>query len=197
MLLQIKSLCVDLKGVQTFALHCRSSWGFPVFQPELHYTQFVLQALNLVWLKSCMCLLSRWCQSEEKSRVNSSQEHRLRELEGQYAEATTLLHVQGSLVSDLQAQIHNLSMLVEKVRRNPGCMINIVRTSPLLSTQHTLHPGMPIQASWPHRLRQGHVQREILKSTTVEPPGGALPCRITTEMELVLDKAKNWFLMLT
>ena len=86
-------------------------------------------------------------QSEEKSRLNSSLEQRFHELEEHYAEATTLLHIQGSLVYDLQAQIQNLSMLVEKVRRNPGCMINIVRTSPLLSAQQALHPGRLSQAS--------------------------------------------------
>lgn len=82
-------------------------------------------------------------QSEEKNRNNSSIEQRLHELEDHYADATTLLHIQGSLIYDLQAQIQNLSLLVEKVRRNPGCMINIVRTSPMLSAQEALHPGRP------------------------------------------------------
>lgn len=96
---------------------------------------------SLLFSSTSKCFSSCFLQSEEKSRLNSSQEHRFRELEVQYAEAATLLHVQGSLISDLQAQIRNLSMLVEKVRRNPGCTINIVRTSPLLSSQHALHPG--------------------------------------------------------
>src|SRR4029434_5201822 len=48
-------------------------------------------------------------------------------------------HLQGSLLYSLQAQIGNLSLQVEKVRRNPGCMINIVKTSPLLSAQEALH----------------------------------------------------------
>ncbi|XP_031437136.1 uncharacterized protein LOC116223710 [Clupea harengus] len=79
-------------------------------------------------------------QSEERNRVNSSLEQRVHELEDHYAEASTLLHLQGSLLYSLQAQIGNLSLQVEKVRRNPGCMINIVKTSPLLSAQEALHP---------------------------------------------------------
>lgn len=104
-------------------------------------TGIVLLITFLIWSRDvCLFGLS---QSEEKNRNNSSIEQRLHELEDHYAEATTLLHIQGSLIYDLQAQIQNLSLLVEKVRRNPGCMINIVRTSPMLSAQETLHPGKP------------------------------------------------------
>ncbi|KAG9336301.1 hypothetical protein JZ751_002648, partial [Albula glossodonta] len=81
-------------------------------------------------------------QSEEKNGLNSSLEHRFHVLEQHYAEANTLLHIHGSLIYDMQSQIRNLSVLVEKVRRNPGCMINIVRTSPLISDQEALHPGL-------------------------------------------------------
>lgn len=30
---------------------------------------------------------------------------------------------------------------MDKVKRNPGCLINIVRPNPLLSAQEGLHPG--------------------------------------------------------
>ncbi|KPP77252.1 hypothetical protein Z043_103339, partial [Scleropages formosus] len=82
-------------------------------------------------------------QNEEKNGLNSSLEHRLRELERRCSEAGTLLHLQASLIYDMQAQIRNLSMLVEKARRSPGCMVNVVRASPLLSAQEALHPGEP------------------------------------------------------
>ncbi|KAG2467776.1 ANGL7 protein, partial [Polypterus senegalus] len=79
-------------------------------------------------------------QIEEKNGQNSSLEHRFHELEQRYNEANTLLHIHGSLIYDVQAQMHNLSVLVEKVRRNPGCMINIVRSA-RLNIQEALHPG--------------------------------------------------------
>ncbi|XP_046691582.1 angiopoietin-related protein 7 isoform X2 [Silurus meridionalis] len=123
-------------------------------------------------------------QSEEKSRLNSSQEHRVRELEAQYADATTLLHVQGSLLSDLQVQILNLSMLVEKVHRNPGCMINIVRTSPLLSNQHTLHPEMQHVRNCPidcASIYYNGVRRSGIY--TVVPSLGAMPVEVYCDMD--------------
>lgn len=42
------------------------------------------------------------CQSEETSHFNVSLEWRFHELEEHYAEATTLLHLQGTLILDLQ-----------------------------------------------------------------------------------------------
>ncbi|KAM8847524.1 angiopoietin-2 [Synchiropus picturatus] len=79
-------------------------------------------------------------QNEEKNRGNVSLAHRIHELEGRYAEATTLLHLQGTLIIDLQNKIHNLTLLLEKAKRSPGCLINIVRPHPLMSAQEALHP---------------------------------------------------------
>lgn len=42
------------------------------------------------------------CQSEERNHVNVSLEQRFHELEVHYAEASTLLHLQGTLILDLQ-----------------------------------------------------------------------------------------------
>lgn len=123
-------------------------------------------------------------QSEEKSRLNSSLEHRFHELEEHYAEATTLLHIQGSLVYDLQAQIQNLSMLVEKVRRNPGCMINIVRTSPLLSAQQALHPEVQHVRNCPidcASIYYNGVRRSGIY--TVVPSLGAMPVEVYCDMD--------------
>lgn len=92
----------------------------------------VLKVLNVISL----C----W-QSEEKYGVNSSLEHRFHTLQQIHEEANALLHIHGTLIYEMQTQIRNLTMIVDRVRRNPGCMINIIRTSPLLSAQDTLHPG--------------------------------------------------------
>ncbi|XP_056125482.1 angiopoietin-related protein 7 [Rhinichthys klamathensis goyatoka] len=123
-------------------------------------------------------------QSEEKNRNSSSIEQRLHELEDHYAEATTLLHIQGSLIYDLQAQIQNLSLLVEKVRRNPGCMINIVRTSPLLSAQEALHPEVQHVRNCPidcASIYYNGVRRSGIY--TVVPSLGAMPVEVYCDMD--------------
>ncbi|CAM4688299.1 hypothetical protein PO909_010236 [Leuciscus waleckii] len=123
-------------------------------------------------------------QSEEKNRNSSSIEQRLHELEDHYAEATTLLHIQGSLIYDLQAQIQNLSLLVEKVRRNPGCMINIVRTSPLLSAQEALHPEVQHVRNCPidcTSIYYNGVRRSGIY--TVVPSLGAMPVEVYCDMD--------------
>ncbi|XP_026146168.1 angiopoietin-related protein 7 [Carassius auratus] len=123
-------------------------------------------------------------QSEEKNHNNSSTEQRLHELEDHYAEATTLLHIQGSLIYDLQAQIQNLSLLVEKVRRNPGCMINIVRTSPMLSAQEALHPEVQHVRNCPidcASIYYNGVRRSGIY--TVVPSLGAMPVEVYCDMD--------------
>ncbi|XP_011490239.1 ryncolin-1-like [Oryzias latipes] len=79
-------------------------------------------------------------ESEERHHLNISLELHLHELEVRYAEATSLLHLQGTLILDLQNQLHNLTLVLDKLKRNPGCSINIVRPNPLLNTQDALHP---------------------------------------------------------
>ncbi|KAG5266141.1 hypothetical protein AALO_G00250250 [Alosa alosa] len=79
-------------------------------------------------------------QHQARTGWNASLEQRFHTLEESYTEATALLQVHGSLIYDMQRQVRNLSMVVERVRRNPGCMINIVRTSPLLNAHEVLHP---------------------------------------------------------
>ncbi|XP_076129256.1 angiopoietin-2-like [Alosa pseudoharengus] len=123
-------------------------------------------------------------QSEERNRVNSSLEQRVHELEEHYAEASTLLHLQGSLLYDLQAQMGNLSLQVEKVRRNPGCMINIVRTSPLLSAQEALHPEVQHVRNCPidcASIYYNGVRRSGI--FTVVPSLGATPVEVYCDME--------------
>uniref|UniRef100_A0A8C1G4X0 Si:ch211-203k16.3 n=1 Tax=Cyprinus carpio TaxID=7962 RepID=A0A8C1G4X0_CYPCA len=123
-------------------------------------------------------------QSEEKNRNNSSIEQRLHELEDHYAEATTLLHIQGSLIYDLQTQIQNLSLLVEKVRRNPGCMINIVRTSPMLSAQEALHPEVQHVRNCPidcASIYYNGVRHSGIY--TVVPSLGAMPVEVYCDMD--------------
>lgn len=82
-------------------------------------------------------------QNEEKNRFNSSLEQRLQDAERHGAEVSGTLRWQGVLVHDMQVQLHNLATLVEKARRNPGCMVNVVRGSQLLSAHKALHPGGP------------------------------------------------------
>ncbi|CAB1340123.1 unnamed protein product [Coregonus sp. 'balchen'] len=123
-------------------------------------------------------------RSEEKNRINSSLENRFHELETHYAEATTLVHLQGTLIYDLQAQIHNLSRLVESVRRNPGCMINIVGTSPQMSSEEALHPEVQHVRNCPidcASIYYNGVRRSGLY--TVVPSLGAMPVEVYCDME--------------
>lgn len=110
----------------------------------------------------------------EENHGNVSLEQRFHELEVHYSEATTLLHLQGTLILDLQvvinslygslylyakkknrftdvcsqmhvvyfqSQLHNLTLLMDKVKRSPGCLANAVRPNTLMNAQEALHPG--------------------------------------------------------
>ncbi|XP_051909612.1 angiopoietin-related protein 7 [Hippocampus zosterae] len=81
-------------------------------------------------------------QHDDASHFNATLERRFHEMEAHYAEATSLLHLQGTLILNLQNQVHNLSRLVEVVKKNPGCLINIIRPNSLMSTQQALHPAI-------------------------------------------------------
>ncbi|XP_062303553.1 microfibril-associated glycoprotein 4 [Osmerus eperlanus] len=120
----------------------------------------------------------------ERNHLNSSLEQRFRALELQYAETDTLLHVHGTLLLELQAQVRNLTVTVERVKRNPGCMINIVRTSPLLSTQQALHPEVQHVRNCPidcASLYYNGVHRSGVY--TVVPSLGSLPVEVYCDME--------------
>ncbi|XP_034053572.1 angiopoietin-related protein 7 isoform X2 [Gymnodraco acuticeps] len=71
----------------------------------------------------------------ERSPTNSSLEERFHELEHHFSETNTLLHLQGTLILDLQNQLHNLTLLVDDVKKSPGCLVNMVRPNPLMSAQ--------------------------------------------------------------
>lgn len=45
------------------------------------------------------------------------------------------------LCMSVQNQLHNLTLLVDKVKRSPGCFINIIRPNTLMNAQEALHPG--------------------------------------------------------
>ncbi|XP_038143406.1 angiopoietin-related protein 7 isoform X2 [Cyprinodon tularosa] len=79
-------------------------------------------------------------QSEEKLHQNISLEQRFHELEVHHAEASSLLHLQGTLILDLQNQLHNLTLLMDKVKRGSDCSVNIVRPNHLQNTQEAMHP---------------------------------------------------------
>ncbi|KAM9339734.1 angiopoietin-2-like [Symphorus nematophorus] len=79
-------------------------------------------------------------QGEESVVFNSTYEERLRSLELRHAKADTLLHVHASLLYELQAQLRNLSAVVQRMSRNTGCTINVIRSPTLLGMRDTLPP---------------------------------------------------------
>ncbi|XP_060610691.2 fibrinogen-like protein 1 [Anolis sagrei] len=64
-------------------------------------------------------------QHEEKSSRNSSVEQRVQDLEQRAHEAAAVQHMQATLLYDMQAQVHNISVLMEWVRHNPGCLVPV------------------------------------------------------------------------
>ncbi|XP_042743404.1 angiopoietin-related protein 7-like [Lagopus leucura] len=61
-------------------------------------------------------------QHEEAAGRNHSLEQRVQDLEQRYSEASTLQHIQATLLYDMQAQINNISVLTDWVWRNPTCL---------------------------------------------------------------------------
>lgn len=85
-------------------------------------------------------------QAEERTHLNLSLEHRLHDLEMRYTEATSLLHIQGTLILDLQNQVHNLTEAVVSLRRTPGCLHDVLHPNSLMSSpessQHSETPHL-------------------------------------------------------
>jgi len=63
-----------------------------------------------------------YLQHEEAAGRNHSLEQRVQDLEQRYSEASTLQHIQATLLYDMQAQINNVSVLTDWVWRNPTCL---------------------------------------------------------------------------
>ncbi|XP_065144876.2 angiopoietin-2 [Paramisgurnus dabryanus] len=121
-------------------------------------------------------------QSEEKYGTNSSTEHRL--LQQILEETNDLLQIHGSLIYDMQAEISNLTMIVDRVRRNPGCMINVIRSNPLVSAQDTLYPDVQHMRNCPTDCASLHYNG-IHRSGifTVVPSLGSTPVEVYCDMD--------------
>ncbi|CAL1586430.1 unnamed protein product [Knipowitschia caucasica] len=78
-------------------------------------------------------------QRDERAHLNMSIQQRLHDMEQHYSEATSLLHIQGTLILDLQNQVHNLTEVVDRVKRSPGCLVNILQPNSLMSSQEPHH----------------------------------------------------------
>lgn len=117
----------------------------------------------------CFMIILWLLSVQHEEHINVSLEHRFHEMEVQHTEATTLLHLQGTLIIDLQVyssshvlyfpclffsltkavcwdgfvknQLHNLTLMVDQVQRNRGCFINIGHPNTLMNTQEALHSG--------------------------------------------------------
>ncbi|CAL8318040.1 unnamed protein product [Boreogadus saida] len=123
-------------------------------------------------------------QNEERHQVNATVEQHFSELELRYVEATNALQLQGSLILELQDQLHNLTVLMESVKRNPGCMINIVRPNPLMNAQEALHPEVQHVRSCPidcATIYYNGVRRSGLY--TVVPAHGGMPVEVYCDMD--------------
>ncbi|KAM8831822.1 techylectin-5B isoform 2-T5 [Spinachia spinachia] len=121
-------------------------------------------------------------QSEERNHLNTSLEQRLFELEHHYAEATTLMHLQSTLILDLQNHLHNLTALVDNVKKSPGCLSNMPRPNPLMSAQEALHSesarNCPIDCA---SIYYNGVRRSGLY--TVVPSRAGVPVEVYCDMD--------------
>ncbi|XP_040016524.2 techylectin-5B [Gasterosteus aculeatus] len=121
-------------------------------------------------------------QSEERNHLNTSLEQRLHELEHHYAEATTLLHLQSTLILDLQNHLHNLTVLVDDVKKSPGCLVNVPRPNPLMSAQEALRSdsvrNCPIDCA---SIYYNGVRRSGLY--TVVPSRAGVPVEVYCDMD--------------
>ncbi|XP_041811650.1 angiopoietin-2-like isoform X2 [Chelmon rostratus] len=124
-------------------------------------------------------------QAEDSVGINSTFEHRLRSLELRQTKTDMLLHVHGALLHELQVQLSNLSAAVQRLSRNMGCTINVIRTAPLLGIQDTLPPDGQYLSFCPSdcaSLYHNGVRRSGVYNIVLSP-GATLPvyCDMETE----------------
>ncbi|XP_075941747.1 uncharacterized protein LOC142944384 [Anarhichas minor] len=126
-------------------------------------------------------------QGEERVSVESPFDQRLHSLELRHTEADTLLLVHAALLYELQTQLRNLSAAAaaQRMSRNTGCAINVVRTTPLLGTRDTLPPDGPRLSFCPSDCASLYYNgvRHSGVYTIIQSPGIALPvyCDMETE----------------
>ncbi|XP_010123223.1 PREDICTED: angiopoietin-related protein 7-like [Chlamydotis macqueenii] len=78
-------------------------------------------------------------QNEEVAGRNRSLTQRVQDLEHRYSEASTLQHIQATLLYDMQAQINNISVLTDWAWRNPTCL----GPAEMRLQEEMHHPGAP------------------------------------------------------
>ncbi|XP_037101380.1 techylectin-5B [Syngnathus acus] len=124
-------------------------------------------------------------QHDDGSHSNATQERRFHQMEVHYAEATSLLHLQGTLILNLQNQVHNLSRLVEQAKKSPGCLINSVRPNPLMnSRQWALHPDIQHMRNCPIDCASIYYNGVTRSGVyTVVPSLAALPVEVYCDMD--------------
>nr|XP_061806124.1 angiopoietin-related protein 7-like [Nerophis lumbriciformis] len=124
-------------------------------------------------------------QRDDRSNSNTTMEQRFHEMEEHYAEANNLLHLQGTLILNLQNQVHNLTLLVDQVKNSPGCSVNIVRPNPLMSSQQALHPDTHHMRNCPidcASIYYNGVRRSGLY--TVVPSFAGMPVEVYCNMDI-------------
>nr|XP_049612197.1 uncharacterized protein si:ch211-203k16.3 isoform X2 [Syngnathus scovelli] len=123
-------------------------------------------------------------QHDDGSHSNAAQERRFHQMEVHYAEATSLLHLQGTLILNLQNQVHNLSRLVEQAKKRPGCLINAVRPNPLMNSQWALHPEIQHMRNCPIDCASIYYNGVTRSGVyTVVPALAALPVEVYCDMD--------------
>ncbi|XP_053139562.1 angiopoietin-related protein 7-like [Hemicordylus capensis] len=121
-------------------------------------------------------------QHEEKASRNSTVEQRVQDLEQRYHEANSLQHLQATLLYDMQAQVHNISLLMEWVRHNPGCL---GPTEMRIQQEMHHHPDAKYAKNCPidcASIYYNGVRRSGVYS--IMPSVGGLPINVLCEMDV-------------
>lgn len=106
------------------------SWHLPnklTFHIQLWLSTSMISTFSFVLVFVCLCDIDTQRQTEEK-HSNVSLEQRFHELEVHYSEATTLLHLQGTLILDLQVgtnyRYRSQYLYTEKKKTIYGCLLS-------------------------------------------------------------------------
>nr|XP_038033254.1 fibrinogen-like protein 1 [Anas platyrhynchos] len=119
-------------------------------------------------------------QHEEAAGPNRSLEQRVQDLEQRSSEASTLQHIQATLLYDMQAQINNVSVLTDWVWRNPTCLgpadIRLQEEMHRPEMKHARNCPIDCASVYYNGLRRSGVY-------SIMPSVGGMPIEVLCEMD--------------
>ncbi|KAM9382247.1 angiopoietin-related protein 7-like [Phaethornis superciliosus] len=119
-------------------------------------------------------------QQEEAAGRNHSLTQRVEDLEHRYSEASTLQHIQATLLYDMQAQINNISVLADWAWRNPPCLgpaeMRLQEEMQQPEVKHTRNCPIDCASVYYNGLRRSGIY-------SIMPSVGGTPLEVLCEMD--------------